>query len=210
MDTGIRHRLALFGCAAVATLALTACGDAEPSSPPTRTTPVTTVTVTDEQGSPTPTTQNTSPTPTAEAVPTARLPLSAPAVGAALTVTDIRVGAHSGYDRVVVEFGGKGTPGYDLRFTDDPRQDGSGDPVSVPGRSVIQLVINGVRYPGDTGIPEFTGPKPVPGLGQVTQVNWFGVFEGQQRLFVGVDADQPAVRVSTLTGPTRLVLDIAH
>lgn len=145
------------------------------------------------------------------AAPTGSLPVSSePSDVSALTVTDIRVGAHDTFDRVVVEFGGSGVPGYDIRFTDDPRKDGSGTPVTIPGRSVIQVVINGVGYPFDTGVAEFDGPNPVPGAGSITEVAWGGVFEGQSRLFVGADAAEPAVRVSTLQSPTRLVLDVGR
>ena len=213
MNIRDRHRLASAGTAAVVLLLSTACSGGSPDTTTSPTVDTTTVTVSaDEATAPTGTAIDETPSASAPAgsVPSDRLPLTAPPVGASLTITDIRVGEHRGFDRVVVEFHGTGTPGYDLRFTDDPRQDGSGAPVAVPGRSVIQMVINGVTYPTESGVPEYAGPNPVPGVGQITEVNKSSVFEGQARLFVGVDADEPAVRVSTLTSPTRLVLDIAR
>lgn len=139
----------------------------------------------------------------------AGLPISEQHSGnAALTVTDLRTGAHADFDRVVFEFGGTGTPGYRIDYTDDPRQDGSGAPVAVPGRSVIQVVITGVGYPDDTGVREYSGPNPVPGTGQVTQARIASTFEGQTLAFIGVDAERPPVRVMTLDGPTRLVIDV--
>ncbi len=39
----------------------------------------------------------------------------------------VRVGRHSGYDRVVWEFPGAGLPTYRVRYVDTPIADGSGD-----------------------------------------------------------------------------------
>ena len=43
-----------------------------------------------------------------------------------LRTTDIRVGSHDGFDRLVIEFEGTGDPSYYITYNDDPRQDGSG------------------------------------------------------------------------------------
>ncbi|MCK0439117.1 hypothetical protein MUG78_06460 [Gordonia alkaliphila] len=206
--------------ATVAAAVLTGCGDdADSSSSTTSSQSVVSVTVT-ETASPTnggpandaSTAQTPNPqTQTSQSPITGTLPVQHDAsTNARLTVTDVRVGGHDGFDRVVFEFGGVGTPGWRVQFTDDPRQDGSGDPVIVPGRAVIAVTLIGVGYPGDTGVAEYSGPNPVAGVGGITQVNLEGVFEGQQLAFIGVSAAQPAVAVSALSSPTRLVIDIAR
>ena len=53
--------------------------------------------------------------------------------GALLTVTDMRIGRHDGFDRVVFEFGGTGTPGWDVRYVDAATSQGSGAPIDVDG-----------------------------------------------------------------------------
>ena len=209
----IRHAGAWFSIAAAAALVLSGCSDdaAAPSATSAPSTVSVTVTESATAASPASSTAPNTQGPPSPAPVTGQLPVSRDASsGARLTVTDVRVGRHDGFDRVVFEFGGVGTPGWRIDFTTDPRQDGSGNPVAVPGASIVAVTITGVGYPGDTGVPAYSGPDPVPGVGNVTQVNLAGVFEGQQLAFIGVDADRPAVQVSALSGPTRLVIDIAR
>ncbi|MBD0023854.1 hypothetical protein GII33_14210 [Gordonia pseudamarae] len=148
---------------------------------------------------------------TGDAAPTGTVPTTHRASdGAALSVTGIRVGHHDGFDRVVFDLGGSGTPGWRVDYTDEPTRPGSGAPITVRGRSVLQVVLIGLGYPMDTGVDEYTGPNPVDGVHTVEQVHLTGVFEGEAVGFIGVDADKPAVRVTSLTNPTRLVVDLAH
>ena len=75
-------------------------------------------------------------------------------------MTDIRVGRHDGFDRVVIEVGGTGIPGWDARYVDDPRSQGSGDPVEVDGAAVLQVGVTGIGLPTDTGVPGYAGTVP--------------------------------------------------
>ncbi|MCL1869644.1 MAG: hypothetical protein FWF90_04415 [Promicromonosporaceae bacterium] len=130
-----------------------------------------------------------------------------PSDGAALTVTDIRVGHQDGFDRVVFDLGGKGTPGWRVWYVDAATDDGSGNPVAVQGNAILQVVISGTGIPADTGQKEFAGsPVDVSG-GTVQQVVYRFVFEGYTTSFVGVDAQRP-FRVFMLQNPTRLVVDV--
>lgn len=150
-------------------------------------------------------------TATAEPAPTGAVPVSHPASGGArLSVTGVRVGHHDAFDRVVFDLGGKGSPGWRVDYTDAPAQPGSGKPITVSGDSVLQVVLTGLGYPMDTGVEEYSGPNPITGVHNVPQVHLTGVFEGEAVGFIGVNADKPAIRVTTLTNPTRLVVDIAH
>jgi hypothetical protein len=130
---------------------------------------------------------------------------------AALTVTDIRLGRQPGFDRVVYDLGGAGTPGWLVRYTDAAVQDGSGNPVDVAGRSILEVRILGSAYPFDSGVTPYAGPDPavdpaVPGIAGVYRTT---VFEGATQSFIGLRADRPAFSVSALSNPTRLVIDIA-
>lgn len=138
-------------------------------------------------------------------------PVTADASGdAALTVTAIRVGAHDDHDRVVLELGGTGTPGWDVRYVDQAASQGSGDAVEVAGGEVLQVTVSGVRYPYETGLPEFTGgPVTGPGTTSVAEVVWDATYEGTSVAFVGTRERAP-FRVELLTGPTRLVVDVAR
>lgn len=130
---------------------------------------------------------------------------------ARVTVSDIRVGRHDGFDRVVLEVGGEGRPGWDVRYVDEASSQGSGDPVGVAGDAVLQLTLTGAGYPYDTGVEEFPMADRVsaPDTGVVTEVAFDGTYEGTSVAFVGVQTRAP-FRVYLLEGPTRLVLEVAH
>jgi len=132
-----------------------------------------------------------------------------PSSGALLTVTDIRLGRHEGFDRVVFEVDGQGTPGWDVRYVDDPASQGSGDPVSVDGDAVLQVTLTGMGLPHDTGVEEWSGPDPLTSGSTevVTELVFDATFEGTTVSFVGVAAEVP-FRVYPLADPPRVVLEV--
>ncbi len=131
--------------------------------------------------------------------------------GAALTVTDIRIGRHNGVDRVEYLLGGRGTPGWDVRYIDRAVQDGSGAGLDIAGRSILEVRITGSAYPFDSGVSPYSGPDPAtdPATPAITGVHRTTVYEGVTQSFIGVDADRPGFSVTTGSDPTRLVIDIA-
>ncbi|SNR81793.1 hypothetical protein SAMN04488107_0023 [Geodermatophilus saharensis] len=129
---------------------------------------------------------------------------------ARVTVTDVRTSRHDGFDRVVLEVGGTGTPGWDVRYVDAAASQGSGEPVEVAGAAVLQVTVTGAGYPFDTGVEEFAGPDPLPGQGtaNVTEVVFDATFEGTTVAFVGTRAEAP-FRVYLLQDPARVVVEVA-
>jgi hypothetical protein len=130
-----------------------------------------------------------------------------------LVLRDVRVSEHEGFDRVVVEFEGTGTPGWGARYVKTPRADGSGVAVDVHGDSFLGVSISGVtirkRYP-ETPADFFRGRRhfmPEHG-GRIADVNVGGVFEGYSQLFLGIDGDQAPFRVFARTSPSRLVVEV--
>jgi hypothetical protein len=166
-----------------------------------------------------PSPESTAPTagPTGEAGSTGALlatpdlqPDSAEPVDAAgLTVSAVRVARHAGFDRVVFELAGQGTPGWQAEYVDSATAEGSGEPVDLAGPSYLRLVLRGTSYPYDSGAAELPrGPVTASGTDAVTGVFYDGTFEGQSLAYVGVRAQAP-FRVYALTGPTRVVVDVA-
>jgi hypothetical protein len=133
-----------------------------------------------------------------------------PSADARVTVTELRVGRHEGFDRVVFEVDGTGTPGWDVRYVDDPSSQGSGDPIDVEGAAALQVTLTGVGLPDDTGVPEYSGPDPlsIPETETVTEIVFDGTFEGQAVAFVGTTAQTP-FRVYLLEDPVRVVVEVA-
>ena len=134
-----------------------------------------------------------------------------PDLGGDLGATGIvRVGRHTGYDRVVWEFTGTGTPTFRVHYVDVPTGDGSGEPVAVSGDAFIEVLISSVSIP-EAGVARPADPSAASLAGTVVaQSNAiFGGFEGYGQTFIGVRDRQRPFKVSVLTGPTRLVVDIA-
>ncbi len=130
--------------------------------------------------------------------------------GARVTVSDIRIGRHDGFDRVVFEVGGEGTPGWDVRYEDQASSQGSGDAVEVAGEAVLQVTVTGAGYPYETGVEEVQrGPLSASDTETVTETVFDSTFEGTTLAFVGTKAQAP-FRVYLLEAPTRVVLEVAH
>jgi hypothetical protein len=129
---------------------------------------------------------------------------------ARVTVSDIRTGRHDGFDRVVFEVGGTGTPGWDVRYVDVASSQGSGAEVDVAGDAVLQVTVTGAGYPYETGVEEWSGPDPLPGQGTatVTEVVFDATFEGTTVAFVGTRTQAP-FRVYALQDPARVVVEVA-
>ena len=115
-----------------------------------------------------------------------------------------------GYDRVVFEFAGDSVPGYRVEYTTKPVQRcGSGDPVTVAGTG--HLI---VRFEPAQAHDEHASLVPAerhrtPGLPAVRELTLICDFEGQVAWVLGLAAPSE-YRVSELTGPARLVLDVRH
>jgi hypothetical protein len=134
-----------------------------------------------------------------------------PGGAAMLTVTDVRVGAHDGYDRVVFDLGGQGTPGWRVEYVDEAIDDGSGNLVEVDGDATLQVVISGTAMPADSGVEEYAGdtidPDDTESVEQVVYRFWF---EGYTTSFIGVEGERKPFRVFSLTDPARVVVDVQH
>ncbi len=129
---------------------------------------------------------------------------------ALLSVTDIRIGRHDGFDRVVFETDGAGTPGWDVRYVDSAESQGSGDDIEVDGGAILRVTISGVGIPADTGVEEYSGPDRLSAgdAEVVTEVVWDSTFEGTSVAFAGVTEETP-FRVYLLEDPARVVLEVA-
>ncbi|MFK5634416.1 MULTISPECIES: hypothetical protein [unclassified Ornithinimicrobium] len=133
------------------------------------------------------------------------------------TLTDVRAGRHSCFDRLVLDVHDvPGTLTYDVRYVDTVRGDGSGLAVPLAGGADLRVVLRAPAYDG-RGRPTYAVADrdelvDVDGWSTFRQVAWAGSFEGQTTLGLGVRARLP-FRVLVLDGPgdgARLVVDVAH
>lgn len=207
----------------IATLvaALAACSSpAASGTPPT--TPSPSTALPSDGGSqpsePAPTGQG-SPAATAEPIPSDELdpfscdlPMHVDATTGRALLTDVRIGEHDGYDRVVFEFR-DGLPEASLERAEPPfTQDASGLPIEVEGDSFLRLIMRGGTKQQEDGTSSYDGSTDfeVDGTALVHLVEG-GDFEAQSTWYLGLNAES-CVRLFTLEddGTARLVIDIEH
>lgn len=193
------------GLAAVATLGLAACGDNGGSGPGTLTATETlsASTTGDDAAGMSPNAGVTALGDADTSMKTLR-----PAAPSQLVVTDVRVGSHQGFDRVVLDLAGEGDPGWFIDYTTNPTQQGSGHSVDFNGTVAMNVNLDGTVYPFDLGIED---PQlgTVEGTGKVTEVISTGTFEGRSQFVIGLREQLP-YSVQVLEDPKRVVIDIVQ
>lgn len=219
---------AVTALATVAALTLSACASTEDGTQstvtPTHTTTATT-SPTGESSTAEGTTGEESEPSTTEATPDTRAATSLlgrpdterktsePEGDWGLVPIDVRVGAHEGFDRAVIEFEGGGTPGWFVDYTPEPRQQASGLPIEFEGEGAINVIITGVPYPFDSEVPEdeWIQVGAVAGeAGAITGVSHDTIFEGQAQFTIGLADGEAPFSVTLLEEPTRVVIDVQH
>lgn len=131
----------------------------------------------------------------------------------ALVGNDVRTGAHACFERFVVELGPAGTPGpfpgYMVRYVPKPiRLSPSGLPITIRGTAVLQVSLGSwMNGPENRG---YQGPDDVvpTNVSTILEYRLTEDFEGQSAWSLGLDRKRP-FRVTTLTGPPRLVVDLS-
>jgi hypothetical protein len=124
-----------------------------------------------------------------------------------LVLSDVRVGEHESFDRIVLEFTGTGIPGWAASYVDQAVLDGSGEAVTLGGDAVLDIYASGTTWPA---ADYYRGPRqfePENG-GDVNDVHVGGTFEGYTQVLAGIDGDPVPFRVFALTDPSRLVIDV--
>jgi hypothetical protein len=139
------------------------------------------------------------------------------------SLTNIRAGRHTCYDRLVFDLTGPQVPfpgqavGYRVGYVPVVRSDASGDPIALAGGAFLQVAVHANAYNVNTGAPTYR-PRDnrhavnVTGFRTFRQVYFDGSFEGITTVGLGVRARLP-FRVFRLAGPgtgSRLVIDVAH
>lgn len=199
---------------AVGALTLVGCSDDTDPAPDPSTSPSATA----SSGSGTPSPSSPSPTASPTQNPSAPAGFSLedassaafPQLGGDLGgIGVVRVGRHTGYDRVVWEFTGPGRPSYQVRYVDEPLADGSGDVVDVLGQAYLEVLITTVGIPAaGTSPPKDASASSISGTVIAQAMPVYGGFEGYGQAFVGVRDQQRPFKVTVLTKPTRLVVDV--
>jgi hypothetical protein len=136
----------------------------------------------------------------------------APAASAAptrpTTLVAIRAAHHPGYDRVVFEFSGPLPADNTVTSVPSVVGDPSGLPVPVAGDAFLRLRMSPAAGHDDNGNGAYGPTRRTYALPEVIQVVSAGDFEGVLSFGIGLARTASTVRLFTLTGPSRVVLDI--
>ncbi|MDQ2854101.1 MAG: hypothetical protein M3R32_04495 [Chloroflexota bacterium] len=125
-------------------------------------------------------------------------------------ITDVRVGTHAGYDRVTFEFA-SGIPDVQIAGVLPPfYKDPSGQALAVAGTAFLKVTMHGGTKVSPSGAVTYTGSTNFsPGFGRLQQLVEGGDFEAVSTWYLGLNGGG-CIRVLTLAGPSRLVIDIQH
>jgi len=132
---------------------------------------------------------------------------TSPGSGGQAQLSGIAVGCHATFDRFVIHIA-SGMSGYDVRYVSRVVADPSGNAVALQGSKRIRVVVHPARGHTTAGanlLPATLTPL-CPNLQQVKRA---GDFEGVVSFGLGL-ARKTGFRVFRLTGPTRIVVDVAH
>jgi hypothetical protein len=139
--------------------------------------------------------------------PFTKAPKSAPGSGGQAEVFGIATGCRATFDRFVVR-ARFATPGYRVRYVRQVIADGSGLPVPLRGTKRIRVVIRNARGHTQGGMNLLPAVR-TPLCPNLRQVKVAGDFEGVVTFGLGLRR-KTGFRVFRLTGPTRIVIDVAH
>ena len=134
-------------------------------------------------------------------------PLAPRTTDAPMVFTDLRVGEHPAFYRVVVEFSGEGRPGYFQNWPDTPVEQGRGQALGVAGSAFLEFMVNGTSMPIGAELAglEYTGPDALA-IGPL-EVREDGTFEDTTHIVIGMDRARE-FQVGFLDDPVRMVIDI--
>jgi hypothetical protein len=188
-------------------VAVAACGDGEEAPSPSQT-------ATRSPGESATSTRSAVASPTAEVFEGGRDQVEAtPPPGGPMTalLSDVRTADQGTFDRITFEFE-DGLPGYVVQYVQPPIvADASGLEVNIEGTAFIQIRMEpAAGHNPDTGDETYAGPLELKlDLPALLEAERTGDFEGVLTWVLGLP-EEADFRVTTLEGPPRLVVDVAH
>ncbi|WP_051259234.1 AMIN-like domain-containing (lipo)protein [Schaalia suimastitidis] len=132
---------------------------------------------------------------------------SQPDYAGQLVFHDIRVGSHEGFDRVVIEYVGEGTPGWTTTWANQSYEQGRGEPLPLTLPQVFDVVMTGTSMPfSDEMIAQYYQGERLLSFDGI-EVAVDGTFEADTHIAIAMK-EQRKVQVGVLKDPVRVVIDI--
>lgn len=123
---------------------------------------------------------------------------------------NVRSAVHDGFERVVIEHAGTGTPSMLVQYVQDPVAPGSGFPIGIEQDAVLEIIWSGTSTIEDIDEDQLMETnEPITDLNTtaVQSVVVFAPWEATSSYFIGLDEQRPFA-VTILEDPVRLVVDI--
>ena len=127
-----------------------------------------------------------------------------PSVPPVPVLTGVRYAAHDGFDRIVLDIPGA-LPGYSVKYVPQVLHDGSGEPVSMPGKAFLLITLHPAQAHRANGAPTVTGTHRT-GLTGIQAYAVAGDYEGYVSIALGLNGVHK-FHVGELTD--RIYLDVA-
>jgi hypothetical protein len=127
-----------------------------------------------------------------------------------VTVTALRSGLHpeqGGWERLVFEFAGNDQPPATIQYVTKATQCGSGQAVTTTGSDILEVAMTHAQAHDDSGKATLPQTMPSPGGTAITGGVSSCDFEGHVTWDFGMNGKHN-FKVTTLTSPTRLVIDV--
>lgn len=122
----------------------------------------------------------------------------------------VRMAAHQGFDRFVLEFQSGGIPGFEVRYLDEQSIGVSGDPLPLEGIALISIVVAPVFVTAENQPTNYTGPVRLHGAtGNIIEAALVGVNGGGIEWVLSLQR-RTGFEVFTLGEPPRLVIDVSQ
>ncbi len=134
-------------------------------------------------------------------------PKSSPGSGPQAEVFGVATGCRANFDRFVIR-ARFATPSYRVRYVRRIVGDGSGLPVPLRGTKRIRVLIRNARGHTQGGMNLLPAVR-TPLCSNLRQIKLAGDFEGVVTFGLGLRR-KTGFRVFRLTGPRRIVIDVAH
>ena len=135
-------------------------------------------------------------------------------MGEQALLTDVRVGTHDGYDRVVFEFASRGSPARDAATFEIAKasapyyEDPSGRPIAIAGETVLGITFRGATTQTLDSRSSYTGSRTfAPRFPILTELKSRGDFEAVNSWLAGTSGAS-CLKTQVLANPTRLVVDL--
>lgn len=126
--------------------------------------------------------------------------------------THIRAATHPGFERVVIEHTGTGTPSYYAQYTADPVEPGRGQPIDTGDDAYLEIVLSGTASFQDVDTEKMLDngyERTDFDTEAVSTVVSFVPWEATSTYIIGLDEQRPYA-VTILENPVRVVIDIEH